>query len=143
MKKDVEKILEMIETVDPADIAKLDEIDARVWCYLHPDQLHYVRIQEGMVVGGFCGGKGESVWRSQHLKSIPYTRSRDALKAIRPEGCFISLFIHPGEVSYQCWNKATEYNPKPFPHESDSPFATEELAELHGIIQARSMDTEP
>jgi hypothetical protein len=27
-------ILKMIETADPADTAKPDEIDARVWCYL-------------------------------------------------------------------------------------------------------------
>ena len=29
---EAETILKMIETVDPADTTKLDEIDARVWC---------------------------------------------------------------------------------------------------------------
>jgi hypothetical protein len=29
-----ETILKIIENVDPADTAKLDEIDARVWCWL-------------------------------------------------------------------------------------------------------------
>ena len=32
---DAEIIFKMIETVDPADTAKLDEIDARVWCWLN------------------------------------------------------------------------------------------------------------
>jgi hypothetical protein len=32
---EAETILKLIESVDPKDTAKLDEIDARVWCYLH------------------------------------------------------------------------------------------------------------
>lgn len=55
---DHEIILKMIETVDPDDSVKLDEIDLAVYKYI-----------------------GEL-----HMMLPKVTRSRDALKAIRPDG---------------------------------------------------------
>jgi hypothetical protein len=100
-------ILKMIETVSSDDTAKLDEIDKAVFYY--------------------CGCSFASIQK--------YTRSRDALKAIRPNGSSLSLCIGiDGRTKYQYWH-ATKDNPNPYPYEA-SDLPTEELAELHAIIQA-------
>lgn len=100
---DAKNILSLIESVDPSDTAKLDEIDRAVDNYLS---------------------------NSGSVLSKQYTRSRDALKAIRPEGCVLSI-----QTSGTC---AIWYKSNPF--HADSNFVgegkTEELAELHAIIQA-------
>lgn len=115
------EILKMIETVDPADTAKLDEIDQLVLTYI-------------LDIG----------YRPSTQSPWQYTRSRDALKAIRPEGwepigCNDDLI---GGFSGG-W-KFTMYNVTPFVDRrykvSSAYCKTEELAELHSIIQAISYE---
>lgn len=114
-------ILKMIEEVAPDDTDKLHEIDARVWCWIEgidPDQI-------------FQGAtKDYPAWKEPVALAARYTRSRDALKAIRPEG-------------YRTW--AVPYakdfwQGHAYKREGTSvvtrELSTEELAELHAIIQA-------
>lgn len=123
------EMLRMIETVSPDDTAKLDEIDARVY-------LEYTELGQSLV-------KFHDKDISLALKHAihfehaeKYTRSRDALKAIRPNGW--QLEVQEG-FSVNGWRAGlmkrsdklelvTAYLP------------TEELSELHAIIQAIEYD---
>jgi hypothetical protein len=67
------EILEMIEAVDPGDSAKLNEIDARVKRYLSNGVWNQTYYEKKLKDGRW-------------FPEPQYTRSRDALKAIRPEG---------------------------------------------------------
>jgi len=135
-------ILKMIETVEPGDDKTLSEIDARVNAYVrnlefviheitHTGDVHYKykcdepppKTMHGVA---WCSG-------------VPkYTRSRDALKQIRPEGwCFTinphHCIAHGPRIIY------SEPEVNFFEHESlSSPdfLPTEELAELHAILQS-------
>lgn len=105
-----ETILKMIEIVDPADKAKLDEIDALVSFYIDP-------------------AFGYNPKR--------YTRSRGALKAVRPEGWewYMSQDSSQKGVIFGCASDNIGTN------QMQSPMLpTEELAELHAIIQAIEYD---
>lgn len=110
-----QEILRLIETVDPSDTAKLDEIDARV----------------AFFVQGFKWGDDHAVARFLLNPYPKYTRDRNALKEIRPEDgylkverdnrndlWFAEIWVDRGHIMQ------THGLPK------------EELAELHAIIQA-------
>jgi len=125
---DAVKLLQMIETVDPSDTAKLDEIDARVWCFLNDRVLR------------FTEGKRRFRYTLQCPLSMPphrkrlnkeeyYTRSRNALKAIRPP--VWSIVNQAGDRGIYC-NIVMDEKASFF----CSCAKTEELAELHAIIQA-------
>ena len=112
-------ILKLIEEVDPSDTYKLNEIDARVWCWLRCDTYH---------------SSGGTVVRVSYLNKfdevhtfIKYTRSRDALKAIRPQGW-----------EYQTYQKGKEWFAELETEDVSCHvfLLTEELAELHTILQA-------
>ena len=75
-----ETTLKLIETVDAGDTAKLDEIDARVWCWIN-----------GAIFERAFRNNIDSLCVKNTLTNVAaaipeYTRSRDALKAIRPQG---------------------------------------------------------
>lgn len=115
---EAKKILEMIENVSPDDTNTLDEIDARVCFYLNPGEKMYYDGLEDYLIGV----------RDQHYMRIhsQYTRSRDALKSIRPEGVITTVSYYPeGFEGYAVGAKGQ--SPR---------LPTEELAELHAIIQA-------
>lgn len=119
-----QKILTMIETVSPNDMAKLNEIDLAVDVFLFPKEWGK------SVTGRYCSP-------SRAGEYPQYTRSRDALKAIRPEGySFNVFFCYRGDKKYFLSSTGhMEKNPHVNPiHTPD--LATEELAELHAIIQA-------
>ena len=98
----VQEILKLIEEVDPKDTAKLDEIDARVYEFLDfPDS---------------------------NIGCPEYTRSRDALKAIRPEGWRV-FNLSEGTMFEFDLGKT---NARVFRGLA----ITEELAELAAILQA-------
>lgn len=129
--KDHEIILKLIEKVDPTDTAKLDEIDARVYLFLNPSAW------EAFERSSASGKPVISVTATEKVTAPEYTRSRDALKEIRPEGWGILIrqtpegndcFIHRFDLSVG--NKNIHRMP------------TEELAELHAIIQAVAYDRE-
>lgn len=117
---DADTILKMIEAVDPTDTAKLDAINARFfeWSRLHSN-------------------KGN--W--------DVTRSRDALKAIRPYGWRFEVMS--GIAGTPFWASYEKPRPQPdgtiFRGLNDAEFfgnafLTEELAELYAIIQAIEHD---
>jgi len=104
-----ETILKLIENVDPGDTNTLDKIDALTFVYTRQNESAVTHPQ--------------------------YTRSRDALKAIRPGGWWFDMevTIIGKEWVYSCGlpnfiDTDSLVESKPLP--------TEELAELHAIIQA-------
>jgi hypothetical protein len=133
------EILFLIEAVDISDEIKLNEIDARIWCFLRP----------GVTFRCFTGS-GSFYYRGarfpekepdylMHCFSIPkFTRSRDALKPIRPVGWSFGIeSINDQDVDgiFEAWiyNNLDEH----FSDRLNSFQAkNEELAELHTIIQA-------
>ncbi len=112
-------ILKMIETVEPGDDVALHNIDTAVWLYLY--------LKPGMPVA-----------IPAHPK---YTRSRDALKQIRPEGwCFRQVYIHYG-MSYTIAQIALPMGENTFLQmEAKLSGEKEELSELHAILQAIEHD---
>lgn len=73
----------------------------------------------------------EMVWHYVNMPYAPYTTSRDALKAIRPERFrpieyYYGHYRAPVQAFYWCANGK----------KVEGLGATEELAELHAIIQA-------
>jgi len=133
---EAQKILSMIESVSPDDTAKLDEIDARVWCYLNNRDifLHYA-IKDHPPL--FYFRDDTKPWGKTYIpdylhdENWQYTRSRDALKAIRPDGFFIASIQE--NIDGEGWTCSLDNEDKSF----WSPYSkTEELAELHAIIQA-------
>jgi len=114
---EAQKILEMIEAVDPADTSKLDEIDDAVMSYLY--------IQDIKEYAPPCIVEMIEVTPQQ------FTRSRDALKGIWPEGWELTISTIDGSaVMYRSPDGIETFEVSAF-H-----FPTEELAELHVIIQA-------
>lgn len=142
---EAQKILEMIEAVDPADTDTLDEIDARVWCWLNrtPTWLsHYRDLEE-------CPSSTTPtvIYDIEHIDgaveinahynlcySERYTRSRDALKSVRPEGWSPYLRFERGDggsviYRFELCNRWGDIVQSAW-------VESEELAELHAIIQA-------
>ena len=119
---EAQTILTMIEAVSPDDTDTLDEIDARVDCLVNGLENN-------------CKPFVKPVFgtRVLALTARKYTRSRDALKAIRPEGFKVEIFSANARWSVYFtthWNRNRQCQFKAL----DLP--TEELAELHAIIQA-------
>jgi hypothetical protein len=157
-KMTAKQILTLIESVDPSDTAKLDEIEARVCEYL--GGFSYFQSKHGCysvtvkgdeyskywphsgAYDGYCQHTGkkkkfpEAFPYSQfkydgHLECPEYTRSRDALKAIRPEGWDFTI-----STQYKiCWGQKGQDKTLNYVWSK-----TEELAELHAIIQAIEYD---
>lgn len=138
---EAQTILKMIEEVSPDDTEKMDEIDARVWCFVN------LRDPESDC---WIGGEKKNQWQAAYMyhDSMEYTRSRDALKAIRPDGwefqadVRFACDIKPEGVLYRFWAMLPDWakwNPvdNRWIQNIESPkLPTEELAELHAIIQA-------
>lgn len=132
-----DEILRMIETVDPSDTLKLDEIDARVW-YIVEGYRWYPNCEVLRVES-----PGGIVLVQQNRESITrfpsrireYTLSRDALKAIRPEGWIFA--VHWRETSKGLYPTGRGSRKDGIADvQSTKKLPTEELAELHAIIQA-------
>lgn len=141
-----EVILRMIETVDPGDTVTLDEIDAKVECFLQQKELKIKRHDEyGQTYetkwNDFIGnGDDESL---VNIELQQYTRSRDALKAIRPEGWNLEILKSiNGKAQARMFK---EFKGFQYPNDSGKCFSTlwrwegehaECLAELWCIISA-------
>lgn len=122
------KILEMIEEYDPTeDTCTLDEINDRVHCYAN--QREYTR---GSVLTPF--------WERP-------TTSRDALKAIRPDGWDFNIYVDYTSDNHtlNMW-QAKRYVGGDIPRVlvlvKTPNLPTEELAELHVIIQSIKWERE-
>lgn len=142
---DYKQILTMIEQVDPNNPQQLDEIDARVWCFIN--EKTYLRHTSSE--GYDCYGKKNQtgIFIEEHTETdlsrryVPYshceqyTRSRDAIKSIRPDGWYIQITTQQDGAYCVIWeNIKSAYLTTPI-------LPTEELAELHAIIQAIAYDT--
>lgn len=128
--KDHEIILKMIEEVDPKDTAKLDEIDGRVFCY----------IKELDPLMKMPSVWPYPMWKDPTAQRVDYTRSRDALKAIRPEGWFYNIGHNESNSGGLFACSMYSHTNSPLKNSPDLP--TEELAELHAIIQAIAYERE-
>lgn len=107
------EILELIEAVDPKDAVKMGEIDKRA--------SSYVIFKQGVAGHWLCDPP-------------KLTSSRDALKAIRPEGWTFQMFANSESGDLEYFGQLTRDNPYAEFTSPDMP--TEELAELHAIIQS-------
>ena len=136
------EILKLSEAVDHSDSAKLDEIDARVWCYLR----RYTYRPHGKV-DTYNFTYEIPPMRALHIKSINdndagrYTRSRDALKDIRKGGwAYFMNTVHTDHgliIGYHCVIAFASDEVFESPYDASTPaLKTEELAELHAIIQS-------
>lgn len=127
-------ILQMIETVDPNDTAKLDEIDARVWCWLNDVPIQIIKNEFG------------NSWIKSVLKNSPerrYSRSRDVLKDIRLKRWRLE-WISENVTAEAAFGNGTGWSCRMYTEHTGgngctvrvAGMPTEELAELHAIIQA-------
>lgn len=131
------EILKLIEEADPSDTAKLDELDAKVWCYLNGHKFAAVDMEGDFGRGCMIISDDGSIISADFAKGysdvidIPkYTRSRDALKQIRPAGWYLTLMIdYLGKASYRMSKSGIEFHSAPY-------FQEERLAELHANIIA-------
>jgi len=159
----MKEILELIENVDPDDTAKLDEIDARVaeylglYSYWESKHEHYnIDYKDGESSTAFpChaayDGYDPSTGKKKSFPKIfpysyffdwsgrfpQYTRNRSALKVIRPEGWLVGKIWEPMPGAFSCELYQKEYGfGAPDLIKSAWKLPTEELAELHAILQA-------
>lgn len=140
---EAQKILEMIEGVDPEDTKTLDEIDIRVEAYKKNMKIiaYPHRVDWGDKGGVQYYHNMATVDHKDMAKLVcynKYTRSRDALKKIRPDG-----YIHGGHDDDDPQKFKFEFVTK-FPCKAfvSRNLPTEELAELHCIIQAIQWERE-
>lgn len=137
MTNEADKILEMIEGVDPADTETMDEIDARFWCLL--EGAYFVKMYGGKM---FEFEPIIADGRFQKDKTPKeYTRSLDAIKAVEEvelEGWYMCSTFggrdvcavdawRPDSIQDDCTYK-TDLKGKDLP--------TEHLARLHAAVQA-------
>lgn len=127
---DHEIILKMIEEVSPDDTKTLDDIDIRTFLFLTKHLAPHPKFWDE------DDNKNVECIKKLEMKVPKYTRSRDALKSIRPEGwtwvantqdegCHFNYYSpNPNHMRRLSRVMPSEY------------FPTEELAELHAIIQA-------
>jgi hypothetical protein len=137
------EILKLIETVSPDDTQALDEIDARVFGYV---EMCSSNVEWEDIEGRLYAIARD--WQYPKWRKISrYTRSRDALKAIRPEGWKFTLEhrIGDGKIKFDEWKYQVighhytgEYGAfgSVYTNTDKNYLPTEELAELHAIIQA-------
>lgn len=121
---EAQTILKMIEEVDPDDGSAMHDINKEVMFYtLMPSNEKLIR--RGILDGPYPDN---------------YTRSRDALKSIRPKVLYnigmITTFTPPEEPQYQFIFYIMKEDHTWIEDEIRGWGATEELAELHAIIQA-------
>jgi hypothetical protein len=114
----LKNILEMIEAVDPSNAEALKILDYYVSNYVDPNALKY-----DLEMG---------------YEPKRYTRSRDALKTIRPEGWIVYDLMQDEQLNWFC--QLIKRDHKSAPTKVDHILPTEELAELHAILQAIEWD---
>lgn len=129
---EAQKILSLIENVDPNDTDMLDEIDARVDSYLAQYTFLKMYHEERYMAERSDGTIG-------HYTPLRYTRSLDALKQIRPDGWCNGWHVNPQGTQtdvekYYC--NRFSMNAVEFDFIGYRNCETYELTELHAIIQA-------
>jgi len=123
---DASAILKLIESVDSDDVGTLDGIDSKVWCWV-------MSIDKDTTTEPTFSDSDITIERK--IRGLPkYTRSRDALKSIRPKGyTYLCGRVRIGQNYWAILKKEKEdIDPVNSPYN----LPTEELAELHAVIQA-------
>lgn len=132
-----EKLLKMIETVNPEDSAAIEEIEARYICFKMRDVYEGITHDTSTDETPMAKGKNGSSYYFDN-----YTASRDVLKRERPEGWwFTGQYFYNGNpdpdftIEWRgCFaGRLKEDNSFSEIHSKFLP--TEELAEFHAIIQ--------
>lgn len=130
-----EQLLSMIEQVAASDEKELQRINNMFWCWYNTYE--YEEGHTDSVYGSWWGYRKSP---NGHMQTWPnsyggfihvpdYTTSRDALKTLRPEGWIFNILNIGSTNGANC----EAHYPDMI---IDTPnVATEELAELHGIIQ--------
>ena len=145
---EVKTILEMIESLagyTEAEILRdhtdtLDEIDARVFFFKEYDgKVLFHKIDNGATFY-YNPGDEENCYKYGNYYGTwvapQYTRSRDALKAIRPEGGWWEINTYSAGAFCFCQMDAWRKEPWFKSPGVGKYLPTEELAELHAIVQA-------
>lgn len=137
--KEHEVILKMIEDVSPDDSETLRKIDILVLRYITGVDVHDYDIDyDDSIYATDADGNEVDLGKCWYYSQIDFTESRVALKDIRPNWCFC---INGCELGYFCsmfTGKPEEY----IRWKAGQYFPTEELAELHAIIQAIAYERE-
>jgi len=135
-----EAILSMIEEVNPDDTTTLDKINILTLGYIAGADVHIIEIDyDGSVYAMNALREEVDLHRSYNKNEIDFTRSRDALKAIRPEGWYLDhagISYAQGGFSCTLWRGKDKELIYSDPFLNPKKVGTEELAELHAIIQA-------
>jgi hypothetical protein len=137
---EAEKILKLISEVDPKDTEKLLEIEKSVAEYLGYERVEIARGLLGGPNSVMSWYDSDGILKTDRVSHV-YTRSRDALKAIRPDGYYFFIIAHRWSyekpTGYWYWNCHIEGGGlKDVVDYKSFNAPTEELAELHAIIQA-------
>jgi hypothetical protein len=139
-------LLDLIEKVDPRNFFSLEEIETKFWnWYLQRNDV------DSSIIScfpfddylGFDENRYISIITNDNIKYLDtrVTTSRDALKSIRPKGWQIQITTFD-ERQCSAKNKCSLCSITDYKKEFNSPvknfnaLPTEELAELHAIIQA-------
>lgn len=137
---DANELLRLIESADPSDSVKLDEIDARVWCYTRGNKIPFAEYFKHYNDGDYQAFR---LGNTSMLYTPHFTRSRDALKAVRPDGWYKHSEEYNGRHRVCLTQNASTFGQVCSPQMYvDGTLPTEELAELHAIIQAIAYERE-
>lgn len=129
---EAQKILDMIENVDPSDTDTLDEIDARVWCFINQKEINGI---SGRYVRHHAHNNKET--KELHtIVSTEYTRSRDASMSIKTNnGVYLWVSKAAGNSPYFYRPEHKLWGTFVITHWTRPLIPTENLAYLHGKIQ--------
>lgn len=131
---DSQKILEMIGSVDPEDTDTLDEIDARMDCWVKNNEyLKFGRINKQCCRDGHIRRSDNSLGAT-YIYSKEYTRSRDASMNIGPNA--VEIWVRRVGGGRLFTPKHTLYGSMIITNWKEAICRTENLAYLHGKIQA-------
>jgi len=143
-----EKILKMIEAVDPVDSDTLDEIDARfhgIKCGGEFIEFGIGNYKNPSAIYKDIAHKGAENFVTERDRIPKVTRSRDALKAERSEGynysCGYEWSSENGEFAFK-FRTAGMWKSGGANVRVKIYGLTEELAELHTIVQVKQWEEE-
>ena len=136
------KILELIEGVDVDDTETLDEIDARVDCWLHNNEFRCIDTNGWFEYVYHRCDAGNCI-KADVKEIVQYSRDRNALKAIRPNDFMYYQISHELDLCFHNSETGEAKTCDMYNVIVDIPeikiktpwLPTEELAELHAIIQ--------
>lgn len=136
MESESKKILEMIENLSLDDEVALNEIDARVWVFLELSNEFEITFSGATVYYRHKSWPSGARTIMHHPFQHPqYTRSRDALKSVRPDGWAFAIWSNVSCAKWVCGISKDSDNLM-----TSVSLPSEELAELHAIIQAKQWE---